>query len=115
MMSPQDADIILLKVDDSTKADIIVYLTKKKSEYEKWDCAWKMKKWGFANFSVFLASDTTQLIIEPDDDLDNIQTIRLQPDGTVYFTKNPEIRGYRMPYFKLPGVMKVTRRVPTKK
>jgi hypothetical protein len=114
MMHPQDADIILLRTDDSTKADIIVYLTDKKDEYGQWNCSWKIKKWGFSNFSIFIASDTAQLILNNQDFIDeeNRQdsTIIIKPQGMVYFTTNPNLKGYKDPDFKLPGVMRVIRK-----
>ena len=116
MMSPHDADIILLRTEDSTKADVVVYLTNKKDEYGQWNCSWKMKRWGFSNFSVFIASDTAQLVLDPDDFIEencSDSTVFVKPHGTVYFTTNPSYKGYKDPSFKLPGVMRITRKQPT--
>ena len=112
MMSPQDADVVLLKTNDSTKADIVVFVTNKKEQFEKWDCSWKIKKWGFSNFSIYIALDTNELIIdklELSDDNFKTDSI-LKYHGIIYFTTNYEFRGYKNPNFRLPGVLKITKK-----
>lgn len=105
MISPEDANVILLEVKDSSKADIIIYITSEKEEANGWDCKWKFNSWGFSNFSIFIAKDSTQL------NLDTNQTFHpeaytIKHNGTVYFTKNPEDARYRNSSFRLMGVMR---------
>lgn len=108
MMSPEDADVILLEVKDSTEADIIIYKTKSTKLANEWDCMWKIKKWGFSNFSLYVASDTTELYISKDDSY-NEKSYIVKPHGKVYFTDKPEERMYRNPNFRLVGVMKINK------
>jgi len=109
MMSPEDANVVLLKVTDPNEADIIIYLTDDNKEAQEWDCMWKIRKWGFANFSLFIATDTTQLIMTKEETLkDDAYTIPYQ--GKVYFTTNKNERKYKNPSFRIDGVMKVVKR-----
>lgn len=103
MMHPGDANIILLEVNNPEDADIIIYKTNKKEEYEEWNCKWKFKKWGFANFSVYIAKS-------PDDSLlyDDELGIKYNIQGKVYFTNKKEEARYVTPGFQLEGVLRKT-------
>jgi hypothetical protein len=94
MTSPEDAQIILLEVKDSVQADMFIYKTKYIQEAKEWDCMWKFKKFGFANFAIFITSDTTQLQVTEEESLlgENKQYI---PSGKIYFVTNKENRGYK--------------------
>ncbi len=103
MMHPGDANLVLLVVDKPEDADIVVYKTDKKEEYNEWNCKWKFKKWGFSNFSVYLAKD-------PNDSLlyDKELGIQYNIQGRIYFTNNKEEAGYKTPGFQLEGVLRKT-------
>ena len=104
MSHPADANIVLLEVQDTSEADVIIYLSDIKEEIETWDCMWKTKAWGFSNFSFYLAhSESDSLLI---DDEGN----KILISGKVYFTKNKSERGYKNDKVHLDGVMKVKRR-----
>ncbi len=107
MMYPGDANLVLLQVQDEKDADFVVYKTEDKAESEKWDLEWKFRKWGFANFSVYLAQSENDTLLV---DKENGVTYPLQ--GKVFFTSNPDERGYKNPNFHLEGVF---RKVKTKK
>jgi len=108
-MSPEDAKIVLLKVTDSTQADIVIYLTDDNDEAQTWDCMWKIRKWGFANFSLFIATDTSQLRMPESESLTG-ESYLVPYQGKVYFTTDKDNRGYNNPKFRIDGMMKVTRR-----
>jgi len=101
MMYPGDATVILLEVSKLNDADIVVYKTESKDEANEWDCKWKFKSWGFSNFSVYLAEN-------PDDSLlvDFETGEKLNVHGRIYFTDDPEKRGYKDPDFRLEGVFR---------
>ncbi len=101
MMYPDDANLVLLQVQDEKDADIVVYKTEDKAEAESWDLKWKFRKWGFSNFSVYLAQS-------PDDTLlvDKEEGITYPLQGKIYFTNNPDERGYKNPNFHLEGVFR---------
>jgi hypothetical protein len=101
MMYPGDANLVLLEVENPDSADIVVYRTNDKKQAVQWDLMWKFKKWGFCNFSVYITKD-------PDDSLliDEETGIRYPIQGRIYFTNNPEERGYKTPGFHLEGIFK---------
>jgi len=103
MMHPVDANVVLLVVDDISKADLVIYRTEDKTEAEEWDCMWKFKKWGFSNFSIYLSNN-------PDDSLlsDDEMGIDYKFMGKVYFTDKKEEKGYKTPGFQLEGVFRKT-------
>ncbi len=103
MMYPQDANLILLEVNNPDSADVVVYKTEDKKQAEQWDLMWKFKKWGFSNFSIYLTKDPNDsLLYDPE------TGIKYPIQGRIYFTKNPDERGYKTPGFHLEGVfMKV--------
>ncbi|MCX7954693.1 MAG: hypothetical protein N3A01_05835 [Bacteroidales bacterium] len=103
MMHPGDANIILLEVDKPENADIIVYKTNVKEEYEEWNCKWKFKKWGFANFSVYITKDPNDSLLY-DDELG----IKYNIQGKIYFTTKKEEARYVTPGFQLEGVLRKT-------
>jgi len=107
MMYPGDANLVLLQVHDEKDADIVVYKTEDKKEADSWDLEWKFRKWGFSNFSIYLAQS-------PDDTLlvDKEEGITYPLQGKIYFTNNPDKRGYKNPNFHLEGVF---RKVKTNK
>ncbi len=101
MMYPGDANLVLLQVQDEKDADIVVYKTEDKNAAESWDLQWKFRKWGFANFSIYLAqSPDDTLLVDKEDGI----TYPLQ--GKIYFTNNPDERGYKNPNFHLEGVFR---------
>lgn len=106
MTHPNDADVVLLKVDKRSDADIIVYKTKKNKEAREWDCLWKFKNWGFANLSIFIMENINDTAKYNDDDLGFVV------DGKVYFTDNRDERGYNNPNFRLKGVFRKFREAP---
>lgn len=89
MMSPADADIILMEVNDITKADILVYKTRKTSEAREWNLKWKFKHGGWANYSIYVAKDFDELTVNPEDEFDDV-TITYKPNGYVYFVTSPD-------------------------
>ncbi len=103
MTHPGDANLVLLVVDNPEDADIVVYKTDKKEEYEEWNCKWKFKKWGFSNFSVYLTKN-------PQDSLLNDEEMGVQYSiqGRIFFTNNKEEAGYKTPGFQLEGVLRKT-------
>lgn len=107
MMYPGDANLVLLQVQNEGDADLIVYKTEDKSEAEKWDLQWKFRKWGFSNFSIYLAQSENDTLLV---DKENGVTYPIQ--GKIYFSTNPDERGYKNPNFHLEGVF---RKVKTKK
>lgn len=109
MLNPEDADLILLQVYDSTQADVRIYRTTERHLFGLWDNCWRFRKMGFANFSVFIAKDTTELWSIPYDveETDTAAIKYFHFYGKVYFTKNIEFRGYKREDFGLPGVMRV--------
>ncbi len=103
MTHPGDANLVLLVVDKPEDADIVVYKTDKKEEYEEWNCKWKFKKWGFSNFSVYLTKN-------PQDSLLNDEEMGIQYSiqGRIFFTDKKEEAGYKTPGFQLEGVLRKT-------
>jgi len=100
MMNPGDATVVLLEVNDVTKADVVVYKSDDKNEIESYDFMWKFKKWGFSNFSIYLAKDTADTaLFDPD------MGITIHPQGKIYFTNNKDERGIKTPGFHLEGVL----------
>lgn len=107
MMYPGDANLVLLQVQNEKDADIVVYKTDDIKKSQNWDLEWKFRKWGFSNFSIYLAQS-------PDDTLlvDKEEGVTYPLQGKIYFTDNPDERGYKNPNFHLEGVF---RKVKTKK
>jgi hypothetical protein len=103
MTHPGDANLVLLIVDDITKADIVIYKTEDKVEAEEWDCMWKIKKWGFSNFSLYLTNNPKDSLL-----VDEEMGITYNFQGKVYFTDKKEERGYKTPGFQLEGVLRTT-------
>lgn len=103
MTHPGDANLVLLIVDDITKADIVIYKTEDKVEAEEWDCMWKIKKWGFSNFSLYLTKNPKDSLL-----VDEEMGITYNFQGKVYFTDKKEERGYKTPGFQLEGVLRTT-------
>lgn len=101
MTHPEDAHLTLLVVNDINDADIVVYKTDKKSEYELWDCMWKFKRWGFSNFAIYLTKESDDALLKDNDD-----HITRRVHGKIYFTENKEERGYRNKDFRLEGVFR---------
>ncbi|MBI4649184.1 MAG: hypothetical protein HY738_21970 [Bacteroidia bacterium] len=101
MMHPEDANLTLLVVDDTSKADIVVYRTIDKKEYQAWDCMWRFKKGGFANFTVYLTKNEDDSLL-----YDNDENIKRIIHGKVYFTNDINARGYRNKDFRLEGVLR---------
>jgi len=106
MTSPEDANLILLEVQDSSQADIYVYKTKKISEAKDWDCMWKFRKFGFSNFAVYIAKDPKELKVSAEESITE-EEMKYVSAGKVYFVKNKKYRGYRKG-FAIEGMMKVT-------
>lgn len=101
MGHPADANLVLLEVDSPAKADIIVYKTEDKKEYQEWQLKWKFKTWGFSNFSVYITKD------ENDPLLTDEETGRKKLfNAKVYFTDSPEKAKYKNPDFRLEGVFR---------
>ena len=103
MTHPGDANLVLLVVDKPEDADIIVYKTNKKEEYEEWNCKWKFKKLGFSNFSVYLTNSAQDSLLFDDD-----MGIQYSIQGRIYFTNNKDEAGYKTPGFQLEGVLRKT-------
>lgn len=103
MADPNDADMVFIQVRDTADADVIIYCTEEELEFETWDCMWKIKSWGFSNFSFYLAQD------ENDSLLYNDEGQKLLINGKIMFTKDKEIRGYKNDKAYLNGIMKVNR------
>ncbi|GAB4294638.1 MAG: hypothetical protein Kow0068_19460 [Marinilabiliales bacterium] len=101
MSHPGDANLVLLEVDKPEDADIVVYKTDDKELYEQWDCAWKFKTWGFCNFSVYITKDKNDPKM-----FDEETGVQLVFNGKIYFTDNPEERGYKTEGFMLEGVFR---------
>jgi len=104
MSNPNDADMIFIQVEDTSTADVIIYCTEEKIEYESWDCMWKIKTWGFSNFSIYLTTS------ENDTLLYNDKGQKLLINGKIYFTHDKTERGYRTEHAYIDGVMKVKRK-----
>ena len=101
MMHPADANLVLLEVEDSSEADIVIYKTANKDEYREWDCMWKFKKWGFSNFSIYLAQTKDDPKLH-----DEEYGIDYPLNGKIYFTDEKEARGYKTEGFMLEGVFR---------
>ena len=101
MMYPGDANLVLLQVQDEKDADIVVYKTEDKNEAESWDLQWKFRKWGFSNFSIYLAQSADDTLL-----VDKEEGITYPLQGKIYFTSNPDERGYNNPNFHLEGVFR---------
>ena len=103
MMNPEDAQLILLEIDEKDSADVVIYKTNKKEEYLKWDCMWKFKKWGFSNFAIYIAKDISELkIVNLEGD-----TVKYEPDAKIFITNNKKERGYKNKNVRLPGIMRI--------
>lgn len=110
MANPGDAEIILLEVEDSIKADIIIYKTTSSDEAAEWDCMWKFKKWGFSNFGVYITKDENDTLLY-DSDMEITHVF----NAKVYFTEDKNCRGYRQGRTGIDGVMRVTKKEKNKK
>jgi len=107
MAYPEHANIVLQVVKDTADADVIIYISDEKRDYESWDCMWKVKSWGFSNFSFYLVRDLNDSL------LTTPEGVRIPIAGKVYFTDNKKLRGYKSNKLYLDGVMKV-KRIPQK-
>ena len=105
---PADADIVLLQVPDSSDADVIICITQDKKKAKQWDCMWKFKKWGSANFAVYIARDTLSLYTKKEDTFDE-EAEFYSPDAKIYFTVYENERGYKNELFYIPGIMRIKR------
>lgn len=105
MANPGDAEIILLEVEDSTKADIIIYKTTSSDEAAEWDCMWKFKKWGFSNFGIYITKDPNDPGLYDED-----MGVNHPINAKVYFTDDKKCRGYRQGRTGIDGVMRVTKK-----
>jgi hypothetical protein len=103
MTHPGDANLVLLIVDDISKADIVIYKTEDKVEAEEWDCMWKVKKWGFSNFSLYLTNNPNDSLLK-----DEEMGVTYNFQGKVFFTDKKDERGYKTPGFQLEGVFRKT-------
>ncbi len=103
MTHPGDANLVLLVVDKPEDADIVVYKTEIKEEYQEWNCKWKFKKWGFSNFSVYLTTNPNDSLL-----IDDEMGIQYSIQGRIYFTDKKEEAGYKTPGFQLEGVLRRT-------
>ena len=101
MGHPSDANLVLLEVDSPDKADIIVYKTNSKKEYQEWSLKWKFKTWGFSNFSIYLTKDASDPLLT-DEETGRKKLV----SAKVYFTENPEEAKYVDPDFRLEGVFR---------
>ena len=101
MSNPNDANIILLQVSDSSMADVIIYCAEEKEEWLEWDCMWKIKGWGFSNFAFYLAQSEDDTLLFTDD-----THLAIPISGAVYFTHNKSIRGYKNDKVHIDGVMR---------
>jgi len=110
MGHPSDANLILLEVDSPDKADIVVYKTDKKKEYQEWQLKWKFKSWGFSNFSVYLTKDKNDPLL-----IDEETGRKKLFNAKVYFTDSPDKAKYRDPDFRLEGVFRKVANNETKK
>ena len=104
MSDPNDADMIFLQVKDTADADVIIYCAETKEEWESWDCMWKVKSWGFSNFSFYLAQDENDSLLYDD------EGHKLLINGKIYFTHDKSIRGYRTEHAYIDGVMRIKRK-----
>ncbi|NPV13022.1 MAG: hypothetical protein HPY57_14750 [Ignavibacteria bacterium] len=111
MSHPADADLVLLQVNDSSKADVIIYFTKDKKLAKKWNCMWKLKKWGFSHFSLYMTSDENDPKLYEMKVYGNIlplpEGMKIPFSAKVYITNNCEDVGYRNKDFRIPGVMRI--------
>jgi len=101
MGHPSDANLVLLEVDSPDKADIIVYKTDSKKEYQEWQLKWKFKSWGFSNFSVYLTKDENDPLL-----IDEETGRKKLFNAKVYFTDSADKAKYRDPDFRLEGVFR---------
>jgi len=106
MLHPEQADIVLCEVRDSSFADVVVYKTQSGKYADEWNLRWKFKKWGFANFAVYITDDPFC-----DELVDEDTGQRRRVDAFVYFTPNCEEAMYRHPSFMINGMMRVQRRL----
>lgn len=107
MMSPEDAQIILLEVKDKKEADVYIYKTHlNKVAKEEWNLVWKFKKGGFSNFAIFIAQDTSQLFV-PASESYHERDDRYLSAAKIYFVENKEDAGYKDPHFEIEGIMRV--------
>ena len=102
---PEDAEVILLEVEDSTQADIVVYKTTSASEASEWDCMWKFKKWGFSNFGVYITKNENDPLMN-DEEYGKEYVF----NAKIYFTDDKTCRGYRGKTKGIDGVMRVQKR-----
>ena len=106
MTDPSDAKVVLLSVNKKEAADIVVYKTTKRSESRKWDCMWRYKKWGFSDLSIFIFENLKDTVLYKEEDSN------FKINGKVYFTQNPNERGYKDPNFRIEGIIRVFTGVP---
>ena len=106
VIHPELADIVLVETSDSTLADIVVYKTRSNKYADEWMLRWKFKKWGFANFAVYITDDPLCGDMVNDDTGKTYQV-----DAVVYFTPNCEEARYRKSDFMVRGMMRVQRRL----
>lgn len=106
VIHPELADIVLVETKDSSSADIVVYKTRSAKHADDWMLRWKFKKWGFANFAVYITDDPLC-----DEMVDEETNKVYHVDAVVYFTQNCEEARYRNPHFMVRGMMRVQRRL----
>jgi len=104
MSNPNDATIVLLQVKDTADADVIIYCTEEKEEWEEWDCMWKIRNGDWSNFAFYLAQSETDTLLFTDEG-----HLPIPINGKVYFTHNKNERGYKNDRVHIDGVMKVQR------
>ena len=102
MSHPGDADVILLQVENSDMADIIVYKTNNVDEAAEWNCMWKFRKWGFSNFGVYITKDMNDPLMS-----DNEFGTKYAFNAKIYFTDDIKCRGYAEQTIGIDGVMRI--------
>jgi len=101
MADPADVNLVLLEVDSPEKADIIVYKTEDKNEYQEWNLKWKFKSWGFSNFAIYLTKDEKDpMLVDEETGQEKLFNAK------IYFTDSPEKAKYNDPNFRLEGVFR---------
>ena len=106
MLCPADADIILVETKDITKADICVYKTNQISVANNWELKWKFRNGGWGNFAIYVAKDSTELIVSPENS-DTEKADTLKSHGRIYFVTTPDSAKYLNNSFRIEGVMRI--------
>jgi hypothetical protein len=87
MSDPGDASLIFLEVKNKDSADIIVYKTNLSKEARELSLKWKFRKWGFCDYTIYLAKDTSELYTQKFSSYTD-KRIRLSYFGKIYFTED---------------------------